>query len=185
MQNTNRRAVRYRGVSMAVLWHPRDMNIMVEPGPGSGKNHGFHFSLFFQGRIAQEGEGVPPTPLPLFPLKWGSPSPPSVRATGGYPLPLRSRPGDPRQFPKKPHTTRLTPEVPREPQDTAMQKRCRMRTRGGGGTPPPPSPSFLQSGGHPPPHVPEQVGGIPPSIVERNFRNGSHIRIFREGRFSS
>jgi len=42
-----------------------------------------------------------------------------------------------------------------------------MRTRGEGGTPPPPSPSFVQGGDHPPPHVPEQVGGIP-SLVKQH-----------------
>jgi hypothetical protein len=76
------------------------------------------------------GRGVLPPPSLLF-FKWGVPSHPCAGATGGYPL--RAWSGFLAKIRENPQTLPITPAIPREPQDSAMQKNDRFATMGGGG----------------------------------------------------
>src|SRR5208283_2385353 len=108
------------------------------------------------------GRGVTPTPPLFFFLSGGYPPPHMPGQQGGTPLPLRSLAGRSAKIQEKPQTSPFTPEIPREIQDQAMQKRCQMPTWGGGGWPPPPPPFFFSSGGYPPPMC-RANRGVPPS----------------------
>jgi len=112
------------------------------------------------------GEGVPPTPLPFFRSKWGSPSPHVPGRVGGTPSPTSARTGEP------PHPGKM-PEDP-VPRRRLHAKRwsglCRKSLgrglMGGGGTPHPPPPLSIKVGGTLPPLC--RTGwGVPPPLSAR------------------
>ena len=117
------------------------------------------------GKSRWGGGGDPHPPLPSF-FQGGGHPPTLVPEQGGVPPPpLRPDPTH-TQIPKTGATGNPPSETPHEPQDPAMQKRCRMRTRGGPAYPPP---FFFSSGGTLPPHAAERVGGRAPCVIQNNI----------------
>src|SRR5271157_823426 len=100
------------------------------------------------------GGGDPHPPLPSF-FQGGGHPPTLVPEQGGVPPPpLRPDPAH-TQIPKTGATGNPPSETPHEPQDPAMQKRCRMWTWGGRGVPPT--------------YVAERVGGRTPCVIQNNI----------------
>jgi hypothetical protein len=104
------------------------------------------------------GEGVGPTPPLSFFLKGGHPPTRASGQVGGTPLPLRSRPGPATTIQENHQIPHLTPVIPRETQDSAMQKMNRFAAMGGRGVIPlPPLSLFFRRGS--PPHPCVRAGG--------------------------
>ena len=125
-------------------------------------------AIFFPGRVFRKlrasqiwrgGDPLPPTPLSI---KVGGTLPPVCRSKWGSP-PIPSRPGRANRDPAG-KTVKFPPHDGSSTRTSGFGYAARevIPWHGReGGDPPPPSPSFDQSGGHPPPHVSGQVGGPP------------------------
>ena len=121
--------------------------------------------------FAEEVRGGTPHPPPLLSIKVGVTLPPKCRAVWGAPP---SQSGSGRGLPYEYKKTASLRNSRRQFHAKRWFWPCRKKrfsgTRVGGGTPPPPSPSFDQSGGHPPPMC-RAVWGVPPSPI-RSGRAG-------------
>jgi len=116
---------------------------------GSMRNMGLLSAEKGGSRLLGGGGGDPPTPHP------------SIGQTGGYPLPLRPRPGPAITLPKNHQNPPFTLVVPCEIPVIAMQKKELHDSWGGRGVIPLPPHLLFFRRGSPPTHMPSKLGGTP------------------------